>query len=456
MAAELDLDEVDATDEDANESPAATVPLAGRIRVLTFAAVGPLITAYAAVAAIMALVTAVASRAHFSTVGVLGAALPGWLAAHQVPLVIGGHELGALPLLPTIGAVALVARTAAGAADRLEATAPRHGAEVVVAIAAAHGIFGLALALSCSGRPVTVDPLAGLYYPTLIAALAATIGVARRCGLIGLARQRIDAVAVHALRAGGFAVAALLAAGALILLLGLATSVPTARTLFADNAAGLGNGLGAFLLSAGYLPNGVIAGTSFVAGPGFSLGEVAFAPLHFTGGAVPGLPLLAALPEEPAMWWPVLFALPFGVGLLVGRRLRDVAEDPMVRLRAVGIAAGVVAVSFVVLAGSAGGRLAGGPFDPLSMRAAALSLALVAWIGIPGAMVAWLGGPHPAGDGGGLLDDDLDDPDDPDNLDDEPAEDEPADEEPAGDEPADEAEPATEDAPAPDLPKEID
>lgn len=459
MAAELDLAKVDATDEDTDAAPAATVPLAGRIRVLVFAAIGPLITGYAAVAAIMALVTAVASRAHFSTIGVLGAALPGWLAAHQVPLLIGGHELGALPLLPTIGAVALVARTAAGAADRLAATAPRQAVQVVAAIATAHGIFGLVLALSGSGRPVTADPLAGLCYPVLIAALAATLGVARRCGLIELAREHIDAAAARALRAGVLAVAALLTAGALVVLLGMVTSVGTARTLFADNAAGLGNGLGAFLLSAGYLPNAVIAGTSFVAGPGFSLGEVAFAPLHFAGGAVPGLPLLAALPEKPAMWWPVLFALPLGVGVLVGVViLRDAAEDPMVRLRAVGIAAVVVAVSFAALAGSAGGRLGSGPFDPLDLRAAALSLALVAWIAVPGAAVAWFGGPHPVRDGGGLLDDGLgDEPgDEPDDLDDGPAVDDVAEEDVAEPEPADEAEPTDAEAPAEDLPKEID
>src|SRR5256885_10656560 len=70
------------------------VPAVVRVRVLAMAVAGPLITGYAAVAAVLALVTAVASRAHFTTAGVFAAAAPGWLAAHQVPIRIEAHELG--------------------------------------------------------------------------------------------------------------------------------------------------------------------------------------------------------------------------------------------------------------------------------------------------------------------------------------------------------------------------
>jgi hypothetical protein len=397
------------TDEDAVaefEDELGAVSLACRVRVLAMATVGPLITGYAAVAAILALVTAIASRAHFSTTGVLTAAVPGWLAAHQVPVHIQGHELGALPLLPTIGALVLIGRTAAGAAQRLELVTPREGAQVVAAIVGGHAAFGVGLALLCAGGPARVDPLAAFYYPLLLAGLASILGVARQCGLLELALERMDAVALRGLRVGVLAVVGLLAAGSFALALGLATSVPTVRNLFAHNASGLGSGLGMLLLSVAYLPNAVIAGASFVAGPGFALGEVSVGPLEFRGGPVPGVPLLAALPEQPAMWWPALFLLPIGIGVVVGRLLRDVAEEPMARLRAVAVATGVVALVFVILAGSAGGALGGGPWDPLNLRAASLSVALVAWIGLTGAGVAWFTGPRPEPEGPeGLLDD---------------------------------------------------
>jgi hypothetical protein len=406
MAPSLDLEVPDANPDDVAVSALA------RLRVLTLAALGSLVTGYAAVAALLALVTAIAPLAHFSTTGVVVAALPGWLAAHQVPLAIGGLELGMLPLLATIGMMLVAARAAAGAAERLGLRGPWQAGHVVGAIAVAHGVCGLVIALAVSGHAVSVDPLAAFYYPALVAALAATLGVLHRCGLWAALVERADPVALRGIRAGLVAVLLLLAAGGALLTFGLLTSVGTARDLFATFAPGLGNGLGMLLLSIGFVPNAVVAATGFLAGPGFSMGIVSVSPLDFSGGPVPGLPLLAALPEEPASWWPLLFVLPLGIGVFVGRLLRDAAEEPLARVRAAAVAAGVVALVFVVLAGSAGGRVGMGPFDPVSLRAAAVSIALVAWIGVPAAITAWLAGPRPAyAEPAGLLDDDPDDPD---------------------------------------------
>jgi hypothetical protein len=409
MAPSLDLDVADAGPEDVDVSTFT------RIRVLAFAALGSIVTGYVAVATLLALVTAIAPLAHFSTTGVLVAALPAWLAAHQVPLEIDGLELGMLPLLPTVAMILIAVRAASGAAERLGLDGPGQAGQAVGALALAHGGGGLAVALVDS-QQVSADPLAAFYYPALIAGLAATVGVLRPCGLWATFVARTDPVAVCGLRAGAFAVLALLAAGGAVLTFGLLTSVPMARELFATAGSGLGDGIGLLLLSIGYVPNAVIAGVAFLAGPGFSMGGVSVSPLDFTGGPVPGVPLLAALPEEPAAWWPLLFVLPLGVGVLVGRRLADVSGDPFARVRGAAVAASVVAVVFVVLAGCAGGRVGVGvgPFDPVSLRAAAVSLALVLWIGVPAAIIAWLSGPRPARVGPpGLLEPDNLFPDDP-------------------------------------------
>lgn len=375
----LDLDDTD-------------VSVFTRVRVLTFAAVGSIVTGYTAVAALLAVVTAIAPLAHFSTVGVLRAALPAWLAAHQVPLEFGGLELGVLPLLATVGIVLIAMRAAAGAAERLGLTGPWQAGQAIGAIALAHGAVGLTVALAVS--EVSADPLAAFYYPALIAALGATWGVLRRCGLWAIVVARADAVALCGLRAGLVAVLLLLAAGAALLAFALLTSVSTAVDLFAASAPSLGAGFGMLLLSIGFVPNAVVAAVAFLAGPGFSMGVVSVSPLGVGGGPVPGLPLLAALPEQAAAWWPVLVALPVGIGVLIGRRLREVSTDPTARVRAAAVAAGVVGIVFVVLAGSAGGRVGAGPFDPVSLRAAAVSMALVVWIGVPAAITAWLGGPR--------------------------------------------------------------
>ncbi|MGH3859877.1 cell division protein PerM [Actinokineospora sp.] len=392
-----------------------------RARVLAVAALGPLLTGYAAVAAVMALVTAIASRSHFSTVGVLIAALPGWLAAHQVPLIVQGHELGVLPLLPTLLLMLLVARTAAGAAERVDAVGLRETGHVVFAVVAAHAALGLTIALVLDGGPVVVDPLAGFYYPALLAGVAACVGLLRRSGALDWCAERVDDFAWAGLRAGTLAVVALLTAGSLVVTFGLVTSYGAANTMFA--ADGPGSALGMLLLSAGYLPNAVIAGTAFIAGPGFSMGSVSIAPLDFDGGPVPALPLLSALPEQAAAWWLALFLLPAAVGALVGWVLRSVAESPKDRLRSVAVASVVVALSFAVLAGSAGGALAGGPFHPLDLRAALVSFALACWVAVPGGFVAWFAGERPVVEGPvGLIDpedpDDDEDPEDSEDADD--------------------------------------
>jgi hypothetical protein len=379
------------------------VPALARFRALTALAIGPLFTGYLAIATLLALITGIAGNARFTTTGVLNAALPSWLAAHQVPIEIFGMELGILPLLPTLGVGLLTARAAARAATRLDLHRPGQAGTVIGTAVAAHGVAGLFVAALTVDAQVAADPLAAIFYPALVAAIAATAGVARCCGLLDALTHKTDTVAVAGLRAGALAVVLLLTAGGAVLTFGLLTSISTAKSLF---PMGAGNATGMLLLSIGYVPNAMVAATSFVAGPGFSLGTFMVAPLEFRGGSLPGVPLLAALPEHRAAWWPALFVLPLIVGIVVGRRLRDIDEDPVARLRAVAVATGVVAVCFIVLAGTSGGRLGRGAFDPVSMRALALSIALVLWTAVPGAFVAWFGGPRPAAEPmPGLIDD---------------------------------------------------
>lgn len=373
--------------------PAEPVPTMAKIRALTILAVGPVATGYLAIATLLAIVTGIASDARFTTSGVLTAALPSWLAAHQVPIEIFGLELGVLPLLPTVGIALISGRAAARAAERLELRRPGQAGLVIGTVVVAHAVAGLVVAAVAVDAVVSPDPLAALCYPALVAGVAATIGVARPCGLVeGLAR-RADVAAVEGLRAGLLAFTLLLTAGGAVVTFGLLTSITTARDLF---PMGVGNAVGMLLLSIGYLPNAIVAATAFVAGPGFTLGTVNVSPLEFHGGRLPGVPLLAALPEHQAAWWPVLFTFPLVVGIVLGRRLRHVDEDPVVRLRAVAIATGVVTVSILVVAGMAGGRLGRGAFDPVSMRAAATSIVLVLWMAVPGGIAAWFGGPRPA------------------------------------------------------------
>lgn len=371
------------------------VPRGGRVRALLAAAVWPLVTGYAVVAALFALVTAIATRSEFSALGVLLAAGPGWLGAYQVPVQIEGEPLGVLPLLPTVGVCLLVARTAASAAQRLGLTEPVRAVPLISVMAGAHAMLGLAISLLSNGEPLSVEPLLAFLVPGLVAAVSAAVGVARHCGFTETVSRHLDPLAVHGLRAGALGLLALLTAGSFALLVGMALSVPTANSLFANNAPGAGSAAGMLLLSLGYVPNAAVLALGFVTGPGFSIGSVSVSPYAFTGGPVPGVPLLAAMPEAQASWWPVFVLLPVAVGALVGWSLRRCHENPVARLRTVGVAGALVGFGTVVVGTLAGGRLGSGVFDPVAIPLGLVSIAAFVWIAVPGGLVVWFAGPRP-------------------------------------------------------------
>lgn len=369
---------------------------AERLRVLTMTAAGSVVIGYAGVAALLALVSSTAAHASFSTTGVLTAAAPGWLVAHHVPLRFDGGQLGLLPLLPTALVMLLVYRAAAGAADRLGLFEPLQARSVVFGIAGAHAVVGSVIAFLMGDEgPVRATPAVAFFGCAAVSGVAAVAGVAQRCGLVEVVFERIDPVARRGLRAGASALFALVAAGALVLVLGLVFSWSTTAQLFDRSGGTVGTGLGLWLLCLAYLPNAVVGALSYVAGAGFSIGEVVVGPLEFTGGPVPAVPLLAALPEEHADYLPLVLVLPGVIGVLVGLSLRDAAGTPRSRVRAVLVAAVTAGVGALVLAAVAGGALGGGVFNPVTIPAGLLAVLTFGWVTVPGAIVAWFAGPRP-------------------------------------------------------------
>ncbi|MBW4716066.1 cell division protein PerM [Saccharothrix obliqua] len=370
---------------------------AERARVLAMTAAGSVVVSYAAVAALLALVSSTAAHARFSTTGVLTASAPGWLVAHHVPLRFDGGQLGVLPLLPTVLLMLLVSRAAAGAADRLGLFEPLQARGVVLSIAGAHAVVGGVIAfLMGDGGVVRATPAVAFFGCAAVSAVAAVAGVAQRCGLVEVVFERIDPVARRGLRAGALGLFALAAAGALVLACGLAVSWPVTSSLFDQAGGTLGTGLGIFLMCLAYLPNAVVGALSYVAGAGFSIGAVAVSPTAFTGGPVPAVPLLAALPETQSPLLPLVLVLPGAIGVLVGWSLRDAADTPRARLRAALVAAVTAAVGVLVLAAVAGGSLGGGVFDPVTVPAGLLAVIVFGWLAVPGGVVAWFAGPRPA------------------------------------------------------------
>ena len=114
--------------------------------------------------------------------------------------------------------------------------------------------------------------------------------------------------------------------------------------------------------------------------------------MKFVGGDVPAVPLLAAMPDTEFALSPLVLVLPALIGAFVGWTCRKVSERPTSRFRAVLVAAITAGVGSLVLAATAGGRLAAGAFDPVTVPAGLLALLVAMWVLVPGVLVAWLAG----------------------------------------------------------------
>jgi hypothetical protein len=360
-------------------------------RVLGAALAGPVLAGYAVTVALVALLSATAD-ARWSVATTARAAAPLWLAAHQVPLTVtvpGGPAapLGVLPMLPTLGLVLLVAWAAAGVVARLDWRTPGRIAGLAAVFAATHAGLGVLVALVEPTARMTAAPVTAGFGCAAVAGLAAAAGGLRAAGVRMLA-SALPPWAVRGTFAGLAGVAWLLAAGALCTFGGLVLSAGTVRSIIAGWGGTAGGEFGVTVLSVAYLPNAVVAGTSWLAGPGLSIGAVSVTPFGTGDGVLPAVPLLAAIPEaQPAPWRLLVFVLPVLVGLLVGRRCRWPGSHRTDRLHATVTAGVVAAAGCFVLAVLAGGRLGGGVFDPVRIPPSSLAVAVFGWIVLPAALV---------------------------------------------------------------------
>jgi hypothetical protein len=335
----------------------------------------PALIGYLVVGVLLAALTAAAgvdsSVEWLAQVGVLG-----WLVTHHVPVTIDGAPLGVLPLLPTILVGALIARGAAGVAMRSGIHQPADAGWVAGAFASTHGVLGAVLTLTATPATVTADPGQAALACALVAGVSAGIGLARPCGLLPAALRQAPAWVRPGVDAGLWGLVGLIAAGLTTVLLAVVVSAPEVVRMAGSDA---GSALGLTVLSLGYLPNAAIAGLSWLAGPGFSMGALSISLFGVHAGPVPAVPLLAALPQGPAQpWWSAAIAVPLLIGAVVGRRCAASTADVSARLRVLAVAAIVLGLGSAVLGALAGGRLGAAAFDPVELPVGTLMVAVLA------------------------------------------------------------------------------
>lgn len=364
---------------------------ARQARDLIRVAFGPALLALVVIAAVTLVQLLIADS---DMTGALGATASMWLGVHQVPIFIGGRELGVMPLLPMLLMVWGTARVTA------QATVGRPSWFVIrwTAMSAVGGpllMAAIALAVIHDAASVltelqTPNALRAFAHVLVVHGVGAGIGVGSQAGRRLLAIAGLPDWLAESLRAAGAGVLALVGLSGVVTAGSLVLHWATMQELYAITDSVFGK-FSLTVLSVLYAPN-VVVGTSAIAvGSSAHLGFAAFSSFTVFGGDIPALPVLAAAPVPPlGPAWVALLIIGASSGVAVGQQCARRAV-PVVSATAKLLVAALVAALIMVLLGYAGGgRL--GNFGDVGVDQATFGPAVFGWFAIVGAATVVMAG----------------------------------------------------------------
>jgi len=314
-----------------------------------------------------------------------------WLLANGAELQLPSGPLHIAPLLLTAGIAWGLSRAGRFAVHAGDATAPRSAGGAVAVLVGGHVLLTAVLAL------VLDDDAAGVGFGRTLAGAAVLALVAGGWGVLAEAGvlDRLPGALRPVLRAVSAGLLALLALCTAVVAIAVADDA-SGYAAVSGSLGGAGAGaLGLLGLGLLLLPNAAAAVLGRAAGPGFVVGAGTAVSVHgVTLGAVPALPLLAALPDTQAVPLlafasqviPVLGGLVTGV--VLGRRMGD-DDGGSIVAGLWGVLAGVLlGAASAVLVWLAGGALGDGALAEVGAPALATGLAVGVQAGIAAALAA--------------------------------------------------------------------
>lgn len=318
-----------------------------------------------------------------------------WLLAQGAEIDAGSGPIVLAPLLLTLLIAWGLSSVGRGVVRLQDLTAFRDVARGAGVIAGVHALLTLLLAVGLDAPGAGIGYLRTLVGCVVLAVVAAGWGTARESGQLDALLDRLPGPIRPMLRgalAGLFTALALCTAVVAIALASDARGYATLSGALGGAGAGA---LGLAGLAVLLLPNAAAAALGLAAGPGFLVGSGTFVSVQgVTLGAVPALPLLAALPDTQAV--PLIGfvsqAVPALAGLVaggtVGRWFTDRDGGSIVAGLA-GIGAGVLlGVTSGLLAFAAGGSLGDGALAQVGAPALTTGIAVAAQSGIAAAVAA--------------------------------------------------------------------
>ncbi len=328
-----------------------------------------------------------------------GAALPEavrtvaalWLLASGAVLQVPDGSVGLTPLgvlgLPLL----LLALAAARQGRRSRLTSTGRAVRLSGVIAVAYAAIAVAVTVLSGTGDVRADPVSVAAGAAAVGFSGALVGCLRIDRLWRAAWLRLPVGARRLVRATTVSSAALAAAGALLAGTSLAVHGSSAIELARAGDPGPVGGFGLLLLGLSLVPNAVIWGVSWLAGPGFAVGVgTAVGPFGTELGPVPAVPLLAALPASGVPGWVgvLVMGVPLAAGALAGRIVhRELADRGAWRVALAAAATGpATGAVWAVLAWCSGGPAGGDRLADVGPSPWQVGLALVGLVGAGAAL----------------------------------------------------------------------
>jgi hypothetical protein len=361
-------------------------------RELLTVAFGPSLVALLVIAAVVLIQLVVAGS---ELTGAFGAIASMWLGVHQVPVFIGGRELGVMPLLPVLAMVWGTARTTA------HATPPRGswfvirwivasaiGGPLLIAAIALAVIHDAASVLTQLQTPSALRAFGGVL---AVHAIGSVLGVGSRAGRRLLDMSPLPGWLADSARAAAAGVLALFGLSGLITAGSLVVHWATMHQLYSITDSPFGQ-LSLTLLSVLYIPNVIVGASAVAVGSSVHVGVATFSSFTVFGGDIPALPLLAAAPTPPlGPAWVALLIAAAASGVVVGQQC---ARRPLPLVSAMlklVLAATGGALVMALLGYAAGGQL--GNFGDLGVDQTTFAPAVFLWfVAVGGVTVAMSGG----------------------------------------------------------------
>lgn len=304
--------------------------------------------------------------AHGDTTDALRTGADVWLIGHGSRFVLNGMPLGIVPLALTMLLVLAAFRSGRWAAGRAEDIDDDR--DLGVGAASFTGAYLVVVALVCvAASQANAEPGLGrsILGALLIGGISGGLGLAAGTGRLEIWIARVPAWSREVVVAALTGALLLFAAGAVLVALSLLASFNEAANVLSSLDLGTGDAITLIFVTGLFAPNAALFGSAYLLGPGFAVGSIASgvstsvspaAPVVL--GAVPAIPIFAALPDEgPTPGWLMLicvvpvFCAAAGV-VLAGRDSEALPYDlAAIRGAVSGFASAVVIALAIALSG---------------------------------------------------------------------------------------------------------